>query len=438
MLKTATSQQVFEQLKQVIPGGVNSPVRAFKGLDLAPMVVERGVADQIIDVEGQAYIDYCMSWGALMHGHAHPQIIQPAIERMKKGTSFGISTVIEEKLARKVVECIDSIEKVRFVSSGTEATMSAVRLARGFTGRKLVVKFTGNYHGHADFFLVKAGSGVNHLNESSSAGIPPEVVKHVVSLRFNDVEAVRAFLRDNQVACVILEPIAGNMGVVPASESFIHMLREETSKQGALLIFDEVMCGFRVGEKGAQGFFNIRPDLTCLGKIVGGGFPVAAFGGRADVMDYLAPVGPVYQAGTLSGNPLAMEGGLQSLTMLQAPGFYEEMQRKTELLTKPIAHFLAEQEIPACIQSAGSMFTLFFGSQSIADYDETMSLDLKQFAHFFRYMYNHGVYIPPSQFEAWFVSSVHTDEHLLKTRDLVLTYLDNLCSIKPRSVISGL
>lgn len=424
MSHTATSQQTFDKLKQVVPGGVNSPVRSFKGLDLAPMVADHGIADQIFDMDGRPYVDYCMSWGALMHGHAHPQIIEAAIERMKKGTSFGVTTEIEEKLARKVVDCMDSIQKIRFVSSGTEATMSAVRLARGFTGRSLVVKFSGHYHGHADFFLVKAGSGVNNLSESSSAGIPPEVVKHVVSLKFNDMKGVSNFLRQNEVACVILEPIAGNMGVVPATGEFIQMLREETRKQNALLIFDEVMSGFRAGLQGAQGFYGILPDLTCLGKVVGGGFPVAAFGGRADVMDFLAPDGPVYQAGTLSGNPLAMEGGYQALSMLEEPGFYEEMERKTDLLTKPIAHFLEEHEIPACIQKAGSMFTLFFGKKSVANHDEALTLDLKRFAHFFRHMFANGIYLPPSQFEAWFVSSVHTDEHLLRTRDVVIAYLD--------------
>lgn len=425
MSLATSSQQVFSQLKQVVPGGVNSPVRSFKGLDQDPMIVERGIADRIVDADGRIFIDYCMSWGALMHGHAHPQIIEAAAERMKKGTSFGISTEVEEKLASKVVECMDSIEKVRFVSSGTEATMSAVRLARGFTKRPLIVKFSGHYHGHADFFLVKAGSGVHYLSESSSAGIPSEVIKHVASLTFNDIDGVRKFLRDNKVACVILEPIAGNMGVVPSSESFIQMLREETTDQNALLIFDEVMSGFRVGLQGAQGFYGVRPDLTCLGKVVGGGFPVAAFGGRADVMDHLAPDGPVYQAGTLSGNPLAMEGGFQALSMLQKAGFFEEMERKTNLLVEPIEQFLNAHEIPACIQRSGSMFTLFFGRRSVVNHEEAMALDLKQFAHFFRHMYAEGVYLPPSQFEAWFISSVHTDEHLVKTRDLVIDYLDN-------------
>lgn len=429
MTLTTTSQETFEKLKKVVPGGVNSPVRSFKGLDQAPMVVDRGEGDMIIDVDGNRFIDYCMSWGALMHGHAHPQIMEAATKRMLKGSSFGISTAVEELLASKVVELIDSIEKVRFVSSGTEATMSAVRLARGFTKRQMVVKFNGNYHGHADFFLVKAGSGVNNLSESSSAGIPPEVVKHVASLTYNDVEGVRDFLRENEVACVILEPIAGNMGVVPSSQEFIQMLREETERQGALLIFDEVMCGFRVGMQGAQGYYGIKPDLTCLGKVVGGGFPVAAFGGRADIMDYLAPDGPVYQAGTLSGNPLAMEGGYQALSMLEKPGFFEEMDRKTDLLLKPIEHYIEEQQLPVCIQRAGSMFTLFFGRKKVTNHEEALGLDVRQFAHFFRHMYGKGVYLPPSQFEAWFVSSVHTEEHLIHTSQLVIDYLHtHICS----------
>jgi glutamate-1-semialdehyde 2,1-aminomutase len=426
MSLAACSHEMFEKLKEVVPGGVNSPVRSFKGLGLPPMVADKGEADTVIDVDGRLFIDYCMSWGALMHGHAHSRILQAVTERMSKGTSFGISTAVEEMLARKVVGLMDSVDKVRFVSSGTEATMTAVRLARGFTRRDIVVKFTGNYHGHADFFLVKAGSGVAQLAESSSAGIPQDVVKHVVSLTYNDVDGTRKYLRENEVACVILEPVAGNMGLVPASIEFLQMLREETDKQGALLIFDEVMSGFRVGIQGAQGLYGICPDLTCFGKVIGGGLPVAAFGGKAEVMDYLAPDGPVYQAGTLSGNPLAMEAGYQALTMLETPGFFEEMERKADLITRPVSQFIKQSGIHACVQQSGSMFTLFFGQKTVKDYDDALKLDTDIFAEFFRYMFENGIYIPPSQFEAWFVSSVHTDAHLQRTADLAVEFLRRL------------
>ncbi len=423
MSTVAYAQEINEKLNTVIPGGVNSPVRSFKGLGQKPMVVESGKGDEIVDVEGNRFIDYCMSWGALIHGHAHPQILDTVYARMQKGTSFGITTAIEETLASKVVSMVDSVDKVRFVSSGTEATMSAVRLARGFTGRKIVVKFTGNYHGHADFFLVKAGSGVTSLSESSSAGIPDEVVQHVVSLTYNDIDETRSYLQQNEVACVILEPVAGNMGVVPAKPEFLQMLREETKKQGALLIFDEVINGFRLGKQGAQGLYGTTPDLTCFGKVIGGGFPVAAFGGRADIMDYLAPQGPVYQAGTLSGNPLAMEAGYQALSMLEEPGFFEELERKASVITKPVSDFIREKGLNACIQQQGSSFTLFFGRQSVQNQKDTQDLDLDRFAEFFRFMYANGVYIPPSQHEAWFISSQHTDAHLEKTRDLILEFL---------------
>ncbi len=423
MTVTSLNQEIFAEMKRVVPGGVNSPVRSFKGVDQDPMVAERGVGDTIIDCDGNVFIDFCMSWGALMHGHAHPQIIDAACKRMQKGTSFGVTTGIEGKLAKKIFELLDAVDKVRFVSSGTEAAMSAVRLARGFTKRHLVVKFSGNYHGHADFFLVKAGSGVNCLSESSSAGIPPEVVQQIVSLEYNDVDGVRSFLQNNRVACVILEPVAGNMGVVPASREFIHMLREETARQGALLIFDEVMTGFRVGLQGACGLFNVKPDLLCLGKVIGGGFPAAAFGGRREIMDYLAPDGPVYQAGTLSGNPLAMEGGFQALQMLDTPGFYKEMDRKTDLLIHSVEDYIRAHALPVCIQRVGSMFTIFFGRRSVYNYAEALTLDTVQFARFFRYMYSNGVYIPPSQFEAWFVSGAHTDEHLKKAAELAIGYL---------------
>lgn len=421
------SKQCYDRLCQVIPGGVNSPVRSFKGLDIPPMVVDKAIKDLVYDVDGHAYIDYCGSWGPLIHGHAHPAIIRAARIQMEKGTTYGITSHIEEKLAAKIIEHMPSIEKIRFVSSGTEAAMSAARLARGYTKRQLLVKFTGNYHGHADFFLVQAGSGVIGLTPtSSSAGIPDEIVRHTACLPYNDVEACRTFLlhpeNRKRIAAVIVEPIAGNMGCVPAVPDFLEMLRETTRTIGALLIFDEVISGFRIGLGGAQALYQIEPDMTCLGKIVGGGFPAAAFGGKREIMDCLAPLGTVYQAGTLSGNPVAMAAGLQSLQLLEKKGFYEELERKTNVITKPVAKLFQQKDINACIQQAGSMFTIFFGSRHVASMEDARNLDLAEFARFFRYLFARGVYIPPAQYESWFVSDVHEEEHLETTRDLILDY----------------
>jgi len=416
----------YEKLCEVIPGGVNSPVRACLGMDQAPLVADYAFEDQVVDVDGNAYIDYCGSWGALIHGAAHPEILACAKLRMDKGTTFGITTPIEEAMARKIVDLIPSVEKIRFVSTGTEATMSAVRLARGFTGRELIIKFAGNYHGHADFFLVKAGSGVSNLNSSTSAGIPNDLIKQTICLPYNDIEATLEVFNNlefkNKIAAVILEPIAGNMGLVPASTKFIEMLVSQTKKHGALLIFDEVMTGFRVALRGAQSIYGVNPDLTCFAKIIGGGFPAAAFGGRREIMDCLAPLGSVYQAGTLSGNPVAMEAGLKSLTLLERPGFYEELERKTNIITEPVKQFLIDHDVSACIQGSGSMFTLFFGLKKVIDMDTAMMCDKEQYKKFFKFMFANGVYIPPLQMEAWFVSNAHTDEHLEQTRDLILQF----------------
>lgn len=421
------SQNIYQKLCEVIPGGVNSPVRAGIAMGQTPLVADFAFEDQVVDADGNYFIDYCGSWGALIHGSAHPKILAAAKSRMEKGTTFGMTTAIEEQIARKIIGLIPSIEKIRFVSTGTEATMSAIRLARGFTKREVIIKFSGNYHGHADFFLVKAGSGVAGLHASSSAGIPEEFVKHTVCLPFNDVESVLAVFNDplykDKIAAVILEPIAGNMGVVPASVEFMKALEIETKKHGALLIFDEVMTGFRVALGGAQSIYQVMPDLTCYAKIIGGGFPAAAFGGRKEIMDYLAPLGSVYQAGTLSGNPVAMEAGLKSLELLEAPGFYDELLRKTNIITESVSAYLKEHNIEACIQQAGSMFTLFFGKREVHNAEEAMSLDKERFKSFFKYMFEHGVYIPPLQMEAWFVSAAHTDAHLEKTRDLILNFL---------------
>jgi glutamate-1-semialdehyde 2,1-aminomutase len=396
-----------------------------------PLVIDHAYGDTIVDADGHSYIDYCGSWGALIHGHAHPVILEAVRRRLEKGTSFGITTALEGELAHEVISHISSMEKIRFVSSGTEATMSVARLARGFTQREVIVKFSGNYHGHADFFLVQAGSGVLEVSSTaSSAGIPEDIVKHTVSLPYNDLEACQRLFSHpdycHRIAAVILEPIAGNMGVIPADPTFIQFLREETEKIGALLIFDEVITGFRVDVKGAQHLYAVRPDLTCFGKIIGGGFPAAAFGGRKEIMDCLAPLGAVYQAGTLSGNPIAMEAGLQSIRLLQRPGFYEELQRKTDCLLQPIEARIKEKNWKVCIQRVGSMFTLFFGKKKIRNLQEAMEVDSLLFAQFFRFMFNQGIYIPPSPHEAWFISDTHEEKHLDQTRSAILAFMEEM------------
>ena len=422
------SKKIYEDLCKVIPGGVNSPVRACQEIGQLPMVISHATKDIVVDVDGHSYIDYCCSWGALIHGHAHPTILDAVQKRMSMGTTFGITSSIEEQLASKVVELIPSIEKIRFVSSGTEATMSVARLARGYTNREIIVKFIGNYHGHADFFLVQAGSGVTGLSPtSSSAGIPQEIVKHTLCLPYNDVETCRNVLNKSEykdrIAAVILEPIAGNMGVIPAKPEFIQMLREETQKIGALLIFDEVITGFRVGLRGAQEFYGIQPDLTCLGKIIGGGFPAAAFGGRQEIMDHLAPLGKVYQAGTLSGNPIAMEAGLQSINLLLKNGFYQDLERMSGIIIDPVKETIKKKRLKACVQHVGSMFTIFFGKEKVESMEDAKSLDLETYKKFFKFLFAKGVYIPPSQYEAWFISSAHETKNLETTRDLILDFL---------------
>lgn len=421
------SQQIFSQLQRLIPGGVNSAGRAFKAVNRAPIIAERGEGDILIDVDGNRYIDYCGSWGALIHGHAHPNIVAAATAAVAKGSTFGLSCPLEAQLARLVIDCVPSVEQIRFVSSGTEATMSAARLARGFTGRDTLVKFTGNYHGHADFFLVQAGSGVFGLSPtSSSAGIPSDIVRHTACLPYNDIEAARRFLREHDVAGVILEPVAGNMGVVPAKREFLQMLRDETTRQGALLIFDEVISGFRVALGGAQELYGIVPDLTCFGKILGGGFPAAAFGGRREIMQRLAPLGDVYQAGTLSGNPVAMAAGIQSLSLLLQPGIYGELARKADVIAVPVRERLRQRGVRACLQQVGSMMTLFFGCPAVDSMEQAHGLDKALFAKLYDYLLARGIFIPPSPYEAWFVSTVHQEEHLTLTRDHLLGFLDTL------------
>ena len=424
IIQRTNSKEIFEKSKKIVPGGVNSPVRAFIGLGIDPMIVREGQGDLITDVDGRSYIDYCMSWGALLHGHAHEEVTQRAIERVKLGTSFGIATKEELKLAEEVIQGVSSLEKVRFVSSGTEAVMTAIRLVRGYTGRPIVIKFNGNYHGHADPFLVKAGSGVSQVSqESSSEGVPEEVVKHTLSLPYNDCETFKKVMHDPFyspfIAGVVLEPIGANMGVVPASAEFLKCLREETKRIGAVLIFDEVISGFRVSYGGAQKLYGIEPDLSCFGKIIGGGFPAAAFGGKTEIMDCLAPLGKVYQAGTLSGNPVAMEAGLATLEIAKKPGFYEELRRKTEIITKPLRGQIKE----GCLQETNGMFTLFFGVKKVSSFEDLAELDKERFKAYFQFMWDKGIYISPSPYEACFISSAHTDAHLEKTRDAILEFI---------------
>lgn len=422
------TEKIYKELCEIIPGGVNSPMRSCKAMKQLPMIASHASGDLVYDVDGKAYIDYCCSWGALIHGHAHPQITQAVQKRVGMGTSFGIATAIEGELTKKMISMVKSLEKIRFVSSGTEATMSAARLARGYTNRDIIVKFNGNYHGHADFFLIQAGSGVLELAQASSTGIPADIVKHTLSLPYNNIERVRSILNDknlhNQIAAVIIEPIAGNIGVVPSSHEFLKMLREETQKIGALLILDEVITGFRVASGGAQSLYEITPDITCFGKIMGGGFPAAAFGGRKEIMDKLAPLGDVYQAGTLSGNPVAMEAGLQALNLIEAnKEFYKDLENKTHLLTLPIKEAFRKKKLRACIQQVGSMFTLFFGLNEVRDMDDAKLLDGDTYARLFRFLFDNGIYIPPSPHEAWFISSAHEIRHLEETRDLILQFI---------------
>jgi glutamate-1-semialdehyde 2,1-aminomutase len=417
LMKRTKSNEVYQTACTVIPGGVNSPVRSFRHLRIAPMIVESGAGGRIKDVDGNSYIDFCCSWGALILGHAHPQVVHGVCEQMEKGSSFGITTEIEQRIASKVVSLLPSVEKLRFVNSGTEATMTAMRLARGYTERPKILKFTGHYHGHSDSLLIQAGSGVASLNPlATSKGVNPSTIADTICFPFNDFDAVRSFFRHSplasQVAAVILEPITGNMGVVLPEAGFLEMLREETARVGALLIFDEVITGFRVGLTGAQGLYGIEPDITCLGKVIGGGFPVAAVGGKAKILDCLAPLGGVYQAGTLSGNPVAMRGGWETLNLIEQKDFYENLNKKTERMVAPIQEALDRKEANACLQRVGSMFNLFFGVKKVRSKEDLKALDEEMFIRFFQTLFEKGVYISPSSHEAWFMSAVHLDEDI--------------------------
>ncbi len=409
------SQELFAQAQRYIPGGVNSPVRACKSVGCDPIFIEKADGAWVYDVDGNAYLDFVGSWGPMILGHNHPAVAAAIREALAFGASFGAPTPKEIELAQQVTTALPSVEQVRFVSSGTEATMSAIRLARGYTGRKVVVKFDGCYHGHADSFLVKAGSGVITLGIPGSPGVPDEIVKNTVSIPYNDLPTLEKTLRDPDlaIACVIVEPVAGNMGVVAPAPNFLTRLRELTAELGIVLIFDEVITGFRLSRGGAQEYYGIRPDLTCLGKIIGGGLPVGAYGGKKEIMAMIAPEGPVYQAGTLSGNPLAMAAGIATLRELQRPGLYEELERKAAFFADGLTS-LAAKYLPGrtTLNRVGSMMTAFFTPGPVTDYASAIKADTALYAAHYRNMLAQGVWLAPAQFEAAFISAAQSEAEL--------------------------
>ena len=412
------NQSLFNAALEVIPGGVNSPVRAFKGVGGSPCFIQRAQGPYLYDEEGRRYIDYVGSWGPMILGHAHPEVLQAVHEAVDRGLSFGAPTKIETTMAERIRTLVPSMEMVRMVSSGTEATMSAIRLARGYTGRDLIVKFEGCYHGHSDALLVKAGSGALTLGVPSSPGVPAALAAYTLTLPYNDSASIQQLFKDcgHQIAAVIVEPVAGNMNCVPPVSGFLETLRAVCDEAGSLLIFDEVMTGFRVALGGAQSFYKIRPDLTTLGKIIGGGMPVGAFGGRRDVMSRLAPLGPVYQAGTLSGNPVAMAAGLKTLDLISVPGFFEDLSQKTRSLVEGLKNLSMAAGIPFSTHAVGGMFGLYFSPcAKITHFDDVMSADIDRFKRFFHGMLQEGVYLAPSAFEAGFVSIAHDDQVIEET-----------------------
>lgn len=411
------SSQLFKQAKSAIPGGVNSPVRAFKSVGADPLFIRRASGCHIFDEDGNDFVDYVGSWGPMIMGHCHPDVIAAVQTALASGASFGAPTEREITLANMVIDAVPSIEMVRMVSSGTEATMSAIRLARGYTGKDKILKFSGCYHGHADSLLVKAGSGAATFGVPDSPGVPADFAKHTLTAEFNCLESVKKLIAENkdQVACIIVEPVAGNMGTVPPREGFLEGLREICTNEGIILIFDEVMSGFRVAYGGAQVRFGVTPDMTTLGKIIGGGLPVGAFGGKQEIMEKLSPSGGVYQAGTLSGNPLAMAAGIATLNILKQPGFYEKLEEKSRQIGEGIAAAAKKAGYPIYSTQVGSMFCAFFTSNEVQDWTSASTCDTKAFAKYFLAMLDEGIYLAPSQFETAFVSSAHGTTEIEKT-----------------------
>ncbi|NPV03737.1 MAG: glutamate-1-semialdehyde 2,1-aminomutase [Syntrophaceae bacterium] len=416
-MKRTRSLALFEDAKKLIPGGVNSPVRAFGSVGSSPFFVRKASGSKVWDIDGNRYIDYVGSWGPMILGHAHPAVVAAIRRAAKRGTSYGAPTEAEVEMAGTITRAFPSMDQVRMVSSGTEAAMSAIRLARGYTGREKIIKFEGCYHGHADSLLVKAGSGVATLGIPGSPGIPAGLATLTITVPFNDLDAVRTAVRKHgkEVACVIVEPAAGNMGLVPPAPGFLEGLREITAERAIVLIFDEVISGFRLRFGGFQDIAGVRPDLTCLGKIIGGGLPVGAFGGRREIMESLAPTGPVYQAGTLSGNPLAMAAGLATLGVLEHDADYRELDRKTRRLCDGMLKLFRKKGIAVTLSRRGSMFTVFFTDRAVTDFASALRCDTGLFARYFNAMLRHGVSLPPSQFETAFVSFAHTEEDIDRT-----------------------
>jgi len=424
------SQELFEEAQKYLPGGVDSPVRAFKMVGGTPPFIKKGQGSRITDADGNDYIDYVSSWGPLILGHAHPQMVAAIQQAAENGTTFGASTELEITLAKMITEAVPSIEMVRFVNSGTEATMSALRLARAFTGRDKIVKFAGGYHGHSDGLLVKAGSGLATLGLPGSPGVPESYTRNTLVAPYNNTEAVAKLFETypGEIAAIIVEPVAANMGVVPPQPGFLEGLRKLTSDNGALLIFDEVITGFRVAYGGAQSVFGINPDLTCLGKIIGGGLPVGAFGGKKEIMEMVAPQGQVYQAGTLSGNPLAMTAGIETLKILNQPGTYRRLEETFEQLREGVAKSAAACNCEVYVSSFTSMLTIFFTDKPVIDYDSVSKTDTAAFSRFFNHLLKRGIYWPPSQFEAAFVSTAHSQTDINATVEIISEALLNCAS----------
>ncbi|HSG93765.1 MAG TPA: glutamate-1-semialdehyde 2,1-aminomutase [Methylotenera sp.] len=429
-MTTANQQQLFDQSQQLIPGGVNSPVRAFRSVGGTPVFFKKGLGSRLWDVDGKEYIDYINSWGPMILGHAHPEVIKAVQEVAANSLSFGAPTGLELEIAQLINKLVPSMEQVRLVSSGTEATMSAIRVARGFTKRSKIVKFEGCYHGHSDALLVKAGSGLLTFGEPDSAGVPAEVAAHTLTLEYNNTQQLQELFAKigNEIACVIIEPVVGNMNLVVPHMEFLQMLRELCTKHGTVLIFDEVMTGFRVHLGGAQALYNIKPDLTTLGKVIGGGLPVGAFGGRKDIMQCLAPVGAVYQAGTLSGNPVAVTAGLTTLKLIQAPDFHAKLAAQTKKLVDGLVTAAKEAGVVFSAQSVGGMFGLYFSEKCPTSFAEVMQSNKENFNKFFHSMLDAGIYLAPSAFEAGFVSAAHTDEDIAFTIEVAKKAFASLAS----------